>query len=101
MRDEADTVACRTPTPGKKPTGIAGWKFEAVRRAILKLVPASEPGTLFRDLPGLVAAELTLDGVPDIGSVSWYTTTVKLELEVRGELRKVRGASPQRLIRGG
>jgi hypothetical protein len=51
------------------------------------------------DLPGLVAAALTPEEREQLGSVGWYTATVKLELEVRGEIRRVPGASPQRLLR--
>ena len=29
----------------------------------------------------------------------WYVTTVKLELEVRGEIRRVKDVTPQRLMR--
>jgi len=29
--------------------------------------------------------------------VSWYATVVKLDLECRGEIRRVEGAKPQRL----
>lgn len=88
-------VECRTPTPGKKPTAIDAAKFEAFRKAILKVVPKREPGVAFSDLPELVAPH-----VPEgIGSLPWYTTTVKLELEVRGEIVRVPKSSPQRLIR--
>jgi hypothetical protein len=38
-------------------------------------------------------AELT-----ELGSVSWYTTTVKLDLEARGGIARVKGAKPQWLI---
>ena len=31
------------------------------------------------------------------GSVSWYTTTVKLDMEVKREIERVPGSKPQRL----
>ena len=31
------------------------------------------------------------------GSVGWYATAVKLDLEARGELERVPGAKPQRV----
>ena len=34
-----------------------------------------------------------------LGNVMWYTTTVKLEMEVAGEIRRVDGVTPQRLVR--
>jgi len=35
-----------------------------------------------------------------LGSVGWHTTTVKLNMEVKGELQRLSGVNPQRLIRG-
>lgn len=31
------------------------------------------------------------------GSIPWYVTTVKLDLEARGEIERIRQSSPQRL----
>lgn len=45
-------------------------------------------------LPHLLAAALTPERRANLGSVGWYATTVKLALEVRGEIRRVPGASP-------
>lgn len=92
-----DKVLCRTPTPGKVPTRIDRWKYDLVREAILAVVPGDEPGLEFRQLPDLVAAQLKPDEREKLGSVSWYITTVKLDMEVKGELERMPGSSPQRL----
>lgn len=97
---KSDRVECRTPTPSKQPTRIDRWKFETVRRAILEIVPADGDGVLFSELPGLVEAALAPDELADLGSIMWYVTTVKLEMEVRGEIRRMPRRSPQRLLRG-
>jgi hypothetical protein len=99
MAKNADRVECRTPTPGKSPTRIDRWKFDAVRRAILAVLPRKGDGVLFTDLTGLVKKELSPDELADLGAPMWYVTTVKLELEVRGEIRRVKDAVPQRLLR--
>ncbi len=100
MTDDSDRIVCRTPTPGSKPTRIQRWKFEAVRRAILEVLPVEPPGVPFMStLPDLVEAALTPEERASLGSVGWYTTTVKLELEVRGEIARVPGVSPQHLVR--
>jgi hypothetical protein len=91
-------IMCRTPTPGKAPVRIPRAKFEPVAAAILAVTPRLAPGVAFRDLPARVAEALGAANCAAIGSISWYVTTVKLELEVRGELRRLPGA-PQRLIR--
>ncbi|MFQ5845579.1 MAG: hypothetical protein ACE5JG_11395 [Planctomycetota bacterium] len=73
-------------------------KYAAMRRAILKAVPGDERGIAFRDLPrkvaGLVPREVFLGR-----SISWYTTTVKLDLEARRLIERVPGSRPQRLRR--
>ena len=92
-------IICKTPTPGKKPTRIDQWKYVAIRRAILNALPKSGKGLPFKALAEHVERHLAPDELRDLGSVSWYTTTVKLDLEVRGEIRRVDGMRPQRLLK--
>lgn len=96
---DADKVECRTPTPNRKSTWIAKSKFDLVRRAILRMTTKRAQGTAFTDLFELVGGELTPAELKQIGSISWYVTTVKLEMEVRGELERVPKVTPQRLRR--
>ncbi len=72
--------------------------YEAVRKAILAVVPRSREGVPFKDLPRLVAARAPRSLFQG-RSVSWYTTTVKLDLEARGLIERVPRATPQRLRR--
>jgi hypothetical protein len=95
---EDDRVACRTPTPGGKPTRIERWKFEAVRGAILDAVKAEDDGLPFVRLNDAVRARLTPEERTYLGSVGWYAVTVKLELEVAGELKRARVAGRQVLL---
>ena len=90
---------CRTPTPGKQPTSIPVWKYSAIRDAILKVVPEREPGVAAKDLPKLVADALQADIKEKLGSIAWHTTTVKLDMEVRNELRRLPKVKPQHLVR--
>jgi hypothetical protein len=94
-----DKIACHTPTPGKKATRIDVWKYDCVRAAILAVVSAHGGGVAFKDLAGLVSAQLSAAHRADLGSVSWYAVTVKLHMETLGELVRVEGAKPQRLLR--
>jgi hypothetical protein len=96
---DADKVVCRTPTPGKKPTRIDAAKFALVERAIRDVVPAGPPGLAFAELADRVHERLSEDELKRLGSLLWYVTTVKLEMEVRGELIRVPGVVPQRLVR--
>jgi hypothetical protein len=87
------------PDPEKAGVRIHRWKYEAVREAILSVLPSQEPGLLFKELPARVRGALSTDALSDLGSVGWYTTTVKLDLEARGEISRVAGSRPQRLVR--
>lgn len=92
-----EKVLCQTPTPGKKPTRISKWKYDLVRSAILASIP--ETGIEFKRLPQLVERKLTSGEMESLGSVSWYTTTVKLDMEVKSEIERVPGSNPQLLRR--
>lgn len=96
MSDDA-RVVCETPTPGKKPTRIHKWKYDLLRRIILDILSNSDGGVEFRSLPALIAARLCAEQRANLGSVSWYTTTVKLDMEVKGDIERAPGAKPQRL----
>jgi hypothetical protein len=99
LNSEEDKVLCETPTPGKQPTRIAKWKYELVRSAILAEVPDDDKGVEFNRLAELVERRIPAEELKRLGSVSWYTTTVKLDMEVNGEIERVAGVNPQRLRR--
>jgi 8-oxo-dGTP diphosphatase len=94
---------CRTPTPGKRGvTRIPTWKFQVIREVILQILEEAPPeGFAFAGLTGAVRSRLAAETLENLGSVGWHTATVKLELEVAGEIARVPGATPQRLIRSG
>ncbi len=99
LADAREKTECRNPDPGKAATRIPTWKYRAVRKAILAVTPGRPPGVAFRSLPGLVERALTPRERHDLGSVNWYTTVVKLHMEVLGELERLPGAGPQHLRR--
>lgn len=94
-----DRVVCRTPTPGGKPTRIERWKFDSVRGAILDAVATEDDGLPFSELPAAVRERLMPEELQYLGSIGWYTTTVKLELEVAGDLRRESRGGRQVLLR--
>jgi hypothetical protein len=97
MKAKEPKVMCLTPTPGKQGTRIAQWKYDALRRAIRKAVPKNKIGVEFVRLPELVRSFLADDELKKLGSLMWYVTTVKLHLEVIGEIERVPGSKPQRV----
>ena len=96
MTDDA-RVVCHTPTPGKKPTRIHRWKYDLLRGIILDILAGSPDGVEFRTLPNLIDARLNAEQKANLGSTSWYTTTVKLDMEVKRDIERIPRVSPQRL----
>lgn len=71
---------------GKKGTSISLEKYNQVKDFILDMVSCN--GTISYKELDLIAKE-NLEPVFD-GSVSWYIVTVKLDLEARGILERVK-----------
>ncbi len=78
---------------GKQGVNIDRAKYDKMRDAILAIVER-EPGVRFSDLGNKIHSEL--DGDFD-GSIGWYATSVKLDLEARGLLERLPNVSPQQL----
>lgn len=99
--DEAKTT-CFTPADGRdKGVKIPTWKYDCIRRAILEVLDESETDQVrFKDLNEAVMLRLTSNQLAKLGSVGWHVTTVKLNMEVEGELVRIHGARPQTLRRG-
>jgi hypothetical protein len=81
---------------GKQGTNISKAKYNLIRQTILDIVGANESIT-FTELT--TAVEEKLAGNFD-GSIPWYTITVKLDLEARGEIERIPGSNPQQLRLG-
>ena len=79
------------PEPTKAGTFIDKAKYKVLREAILRNL--RKFGSLtFAQLGACLEAELQ----PTFsGSVLWYYTTVKLDMEARGEIRRVPNSRPQ------
>lgn len=82
----------RTLHPEKKQgVNISKEKYEIIRKAILSTLRAQKEMTFMKLTH---AVEKEVDGKFN-GSVSWYVTTVKLDLEARGEVKRVPHSRPQ------
>jgi hypothetical protein len=82
----------RTLHPEKKQgVNISKTKYEIIRKAIL-CVLETEKEISFMNLSRSVEKEV--NGTFD-GSVNWYVTTVKLDLEARGVVKRVPNSRPQ------
>jgi hypothetical protein len=85
--------------PEKSAPRIDRDKYELMKTALLDVIPASKEGVCFSDLPTLLEQVITPDDLSNLGSLMWYTTTVKLDLEARGLIERIAGTSPQRVRR--
>lgn len=82
----------RTLHPDKKQgVNISKEKYDIIRDAILCVLQAQKEIT-FMNLSRAVEKEV--NGKFD-GSVTWYVTTVKLDMEARGEIKRVQNSRPQ------
>jgi len=82
----------RTLHPEKKQgVSISREKYEIIRTAILSTLRAQKEIT-FMNLSR--AVEKQVNGNFE-GSVTWYVTTVKLDMEARGEIKRVPKSRPQ------
>ncbi|MGB3715620.1 MAG: hypothetical protein WA996_14405 [Candidatus Promineifilaceae bacterium] len=78
---------------GKAGVNISKSKYDGVRHAIIESL--DEHGELtFSQLGDVVRPKIEGDFE---GSVGWYYTTVKLDLEARGEIERTGPGSPQRI----
>jgi hypothetical protein len=87
------------PDPSKDAPRIDQAKYDAVRAALLQAIPADAEGVPFDELAEQVTTLLPPESLAALGSVSWYTTAVKLDLEARGLIERVPGVQPQRVRR--
>jgi len=84
----------RTLHPEKKQgVNISREKYEMIRKAILSALHKQNEIT-FKNLS--CAVEKEVNGNFE-GSVNWYVTTVKLDLEARGVIKRVPNSRPQLL----
>jgi len=82
----------RTLHPEKKQgVNISKEKYEIIRKAIFSALKQK------KEMPFMKlarAVEKEMNGNFD-GSVTWYVTTVKLDMEARGEVKRVPNSRPQ------
>jgi hypothetical protein len=82
----------RTLHPDKKQgVNISKEKYQVIRQAILSTLSTQKEMT-FMKLSRAVEKEVNGNFE---GSVMWYVTTVKLDLEARGEIKRVPNSRPQ------
>ena len=85
-----DTI--RTLHPEKKQgVNISKAKYELIRKTILSILRTQKEMT-FMNLSRAVEREINGNFE---GSVTWYVTAVKLDLDARGQIKRVPNSRPQ------
>lgn len=88
-----DTIITKHPHKGKDGLNISRTKYNVVRKAILDCLRRHGEMT-FYDLKEEVRRKLTGNFY---GSIPWYVTTVKLDLEAREVIERIPHRRPQQL----
>jgi hypothetical protein len=86
-------ILAKNPDPKKRGVNISEEKYAPIREAITKALTA-QPELTFQEL--ITAVEKQLAGKFD-GSIAWYTTTVKLDLEAKKVIERVPDTKPHKL----
>ena len=89
----SDRVMTLHPDTAKQGVNIDKGKYDQVSVAVISTI-RNHPQITFQHLTDEVVKSLS--GTFD-GSVPWYVTTVKMDLEARGVIRRAKGKGPQRL----
>ncbi len=82
------------PSPDKNGVNIDKMKYNAIREAI---ITAIEEKRQIRFSPHLLQSVKSQLGSTFDGSISWYVTTIKLDLEARGIIERIPNVTPQQL----
>jgi hypothetical protein len=72
--------------------------YNAMRRAVLKVLPKTPPGLTVEDMYGKVATQLPRGLFPGGAKAGWWAKTVQLDLEAKGIIAREK-TRPLRLRR--
>jgi hypothetical protein len=73
--------------PGKKQP-VDAAKYDAMRKAILKVLPKTTPGLTVEELQERVVDHLPGDLFPGGATSGWWVKAVQLDLEAKGTMRR-------------
>ena len=73
--------------PGKKNSGDKA-KYDAMKAAMMHVLPSSAPGVTIEELQSRVLPELPEITFPAGATAGWWLKAVQLDLEARGVVRR-------------
>lgn len=83
---EAKQVAVRTINKPGYTANVNGAKYEAMRKALMKVLPRKAPGLTQAEMFKALRAHLPEDLFPGGAKANWWGKTVQLDLEAKGDV---------------
>jgi hypothetical protein len=80
---------------------VDGLKYEAMRKALLKVLPRKKPGLTQVQMREQLLPHLSADEFPGGAKAGWWTKCVQLDLEAKGVIGRDPSAKPLRWHRLG
>ena len=96
----SDTVEVRNVNHPSTARRVDRAKYEAMRKALLGVLPSSAPGMSVADALSALKPHLPEDLFPGGKTSGWWQKTVQLDLEAKGEVGRTEGR-PLRIYRIG
>ena len=95
-----DRVQLRNPDPTKQMPAMARDQYDLVRGLVRTVVPRRAPGITLDDYLAEIKSRLPQEkGWDPSVAAGWCGMAIKLDLEARGELRRINDRPPQRIVR--
>jgi hypothetical protein len=95
-----DCIQLRNPDPKKKMPRIAKDSYALAHETVLAVVPKKAPGIILKQYLDEMATRLPkVKGWDRSLSASWLAMAIKLDMEAKGELKRINDKPPQRIVR--
>ena len=95
-----DLIQLRNPDRTKKVPRMVKDGYTLLHRAALEVLPKKAPGITLEEFLDEMARRLpNVKGWDRSASASWYAMAIKLDMEARGELKRINSKPPQRIVR--
>lgn len=82
---------------GKSGTNVTPEKYYAIREAMLEILPTEGKGLTLDEMVSLIQPRVPKELFPN--GVTWYTVSVKLDLEAKGLVKRLPETRPLRHLK--
>ena len=90
----AKKVTVGSVNVAKYSRALDGEKYEAMKMALLKVLPKFPQGLTQTEMRAAVAPLVSKAHFPDQGKIDWWAKAVQLDLEKSGEVKRDAKAKP-------